>query len=127
MKSIFFMVLTLLLMSRCDKDSNTPDYRDKYLGSYNCTKTGNYHCGDSNYYYYDTTEIVFVTKTGDSLINILDASVKIDSNGEFGKGLYPDPNYHLFSGHFIDDSIFFGLQQGPLGCFTRFNYKGIKQ
>ena len=125
MNNLPIIVLVLLFMLCCNKDNNTQDYRNKFLGSYYCTKTGNYYCGDSTYHY-DTTEVINVTKSSDSLINILEATLKLDLNGEFGGGLYPDPHYHLFDGYFKDDSIIFGLQDGLLGCFTRLNYKGIK-
>jgi hypothetical protein len=123
---IFLLGLSFLITG-CYKDDVTynklPDYRDEFIGAYFCAKTGNYHCGDSTSYY-DTTEMVTVGKSGDSMITILDATLKIDVNGEFGGGLYPDPKYHLFAGYIKDDSLNFGLQQGGLGCFTRLNYRG---
>ncbi len=125
MENLLLVSLLLLLIS-CDKETNEiPDYRDKFVGVYQCNKTGNYHCGDSTYYY-DTTEIVTITKENDSLINILDATLKINTNGEFGGGLYPDSAYHGFGGYFINDSINFNTYQGGLGCFTSLNYKGKK-
>ncbi len=126
MKNLLLIVLLLLLFISCNKENNeTLDYRDKFIGDYRCNKTGNYHCGDSTYYY-GTTEIVTITKANDSLINILDAILKINTNGNFGGGLYPDSAYHGFEGYFINDSIFFNTYQGGLGCFTSLNYKGKK-
>jgi len=126
MKNLILIVLLLLLFIGCDKENNKiPDYRDKFVGDYQCNKTGNYHCGDSTFYY-DTTVIVTITKENDSLINILDVALRINTNGEFGGGLYPDSAYHGFGGYFIIDSIFFNTYQGGLGCFTSFNYKGKK-
>jgi hypothetical protein len=95
------------------------------IGKYQCNKTGNYHYGDSTYYF-DTTVIVTITKENDSFINILDATLKINTNGEFGGGLYSDSAYHGFGGYFINDSVFFNTYQGGLCCFTSLNYKGKK-
>lgn len=126
MKKSIRILLLLLLFISCKKENiETPDYRDKFVGDYQCNKTGIYHCGDSTFYY-DTTVIVTITKENDSLINILDAALKINTNGEFGGGLYPDSAYHGFGGYFINDSIFFNTYQGGLGCFTSLNYKGKK-
>lgn len=126
MKNLFLIVLLQLLFIGCNKENNDiPDYRDKFIGKYQCNKTGNYHCGDSTYYY-DTTVIVTITKENDSLINILNAALKINTNGEFGGGLYPDSAYHGFGGYFISDSVFFNTYEGGLGCFTSLNYKGKK-
>lgn len=110
----------------CNKENNdTPDYRDKFVGDYQCNKTGFYHCGDSTFYF-DTNLIVTIYKENDSLINIMDATLKIKINGEFGGDLYPSPGYHGFGGFFVNDSIFFSTHQGGLGCFTKLNYKGKK-
>ncbi len=126
------LILVVLLLIGCNKENGenqvpTDDYRDKFIGSYQCTKTGVYHCGDSIYHYEPVDLVVTVTKKHDSLINILDAVLKINKNGEFG-GLYPDsaPDYHGFGGYFINDSIFFNTHQGGLGCFTAFDYEGKK-
>lgn len=123
------LVLLLLFCSSCKKpnkecNNGTSDYRDKFVGNYQCSKTGVYHCGDSTFYHDTTTIIVTITKENDSLIHILDAILKINANGEFGGGLYPDTSYHGFGGYFINDSIFFDTYQGGLGCFTSFSYKG---
>ena len=104
--SMWFILLSLLLIG-CKKENNViPDYRDKFIGDYKCSKTGVYHCGDSTFYY-DTTVIIAITKANDSLINILDVALKINANGEFGGGLYPVPAYHGFGGYLINDSVFF--------------------
>jgi len=74
------------------------------IGKYQCNKTGNYHYGDSTYYF-DTTVIVTITKEKNFLINILDVTLKINTNGAFGGGLYPDCAYHGFGVYFINDSV----------------------
>ena len=126
MKNLSLIVLLLLIFMGCNKENNdAPDYRDKFVGDYQCNKTGYYHCGDSTFYF-DTTLIVTICKENDSLINILDATLKINTNGEFGGGLYPDSVYHGFGGFFVNDSIYFNTYQGGLGCFTSLNYKGKK-
>lgn len=126
MKKLILILLLLPVLSSCIKESKEiPDYRDKFIGTYNCDKTGSYHCGDSTFYY-DTTMIVTITKENDSLINILDAVLNINSIGEFGGGIYPDSSYHGFGGYIVNDSIFFNTFQGGLGCFTSLNYIGKK-
>jgi len=123
-KSIVFIILCFLSVS-CNKEENEiMDYRDSFIGSYGCHKTG--YIYDEVSTNVDTFEIIIVSKYSDSLIKILDATIFIDQNGEFGGGLYPDPNYHLFDGCFKNDSVFLNLQIGGLGCYSRFNYIGKK-
>lgn len=127
MKKSGLLVAILFLVVGCNKEP-LADYRDYYTGTYVCDKSGyDLVNGDSTYnYYFDTVLPISVTKVNDSLIQILDATLKVDINGEFGGGLYPDPLYHSFQGYFVNDSIYFNTYQGGMGCFISFEYKGKK-
>ncbi len=120
------ILLPLIIINCCNDNKDIPDYRDKYIGDYQCNRTGGYFCGDIVSYYNDTTLIIAITPNKDSLINILDATLKINANGEFNSGLSPNSKYHGFGGYIINDSIFFNTYQGGLGCFVSFSYKGKK-
>ena len=125
------ILFTILSLSCCEKDKDKTDYRNKYIGNYKCYGTGYFFSGGYFGIPYTTTKddtsvVVNITKSGDSLINILDAQLKLYNNGEFGGGLYPSPNYHGFYGHFNNDSIYFSTYQGGLGTGRILNYKGEK-
>lgn len=130
MKLVIWILLLLPFLHSCSSDAedkdDAPDYRDRFIGDYQCNKRGTYHCGDSTVYV-DTIVIVSLAKRSDSLIQIFGATLKINTNGEFGGGLYPDSAYHGFGGNLTGDSIFFTTYQGGLGCFTSLNYKGKKR
>jgi len=125
MKNILILFVIIFCFASCHKDDDN-DYRNKFIGNYKCNKTGVFQCYN-NTANFDTIVIVSVKKAGDSSIYILDATLKINTLGEFGGGLYPDSAYHGFGGFFSNDSIFFNTYQVGLGCFTSLDYKGEKQ
>jgi hypothetical protein len=125
------MLTMCLLVWGCDankepEQKEISDYRDKYLGEYWCRQTGMYHCGDSTAYY-DTVVWVTVRKSGDSMIHLLNASIKLAANDTFGGGFYPDPAYHGIGGHFDADSVYFVTYKGGLGCGKLLTYEGKKR
>lgn len=125
MRQALLILFTIISISCCERFNCEVDYRDDFIGTYQCSKEGQYHCGDSTIFI-DSIEVVNITKERDSMINIIDAILFIDESGGFGGGLYPDSAYHGFAGQIVGDSIFFNTYQGGLGCFTSLKYKGYK-
>ena len=118
------ILLSILLFSSCKKENI--DYRDSFIGNYRCHETGSTWSLDTIYARYDTIVEIDITKSGDSSINILDVTVKINAAGIIEAGLYSVPNYHGFGGYFKNDSIFLDTFRGGLGGGTTLNYKGKK-
>ncbi|MEJ5265647.1 MAG: hypothetical protein WHT29_10055 [Bacteroidales bacterium] len=123
--SIFIVVIIFFISCYKNDGDITTDYRDKYIGSYNCHKVGSFWCNSSSIPI-DTMEIIDIIKNEDSSIIILNEKLKISIDGKFGGRSHPTPNYRIFDGYFTDDSIYFDTYQGGLGCFTTLNYKGKK-
>ena len=55
------ILLPLIIINCCNDNKDIPDYRDKYIGDYQCNRTGGYFCGDIVSYYNDTTLIIAIT------------------------------------------------------------------
>ena len=132
MNKVFLFISVIFLITSCNKDeSKVPDYREKFLGTYECMKSGREGCIDS-LIYIDTLIQFKITSIDDSLIIVLDEEIKIENNGEFGKDLnsdciqYPIPDYRVFCGKIENDSIKFSVYQGGLGCFSDYQYYGKK-
>lgn len=130
---LFFLLLLVVWVS-CGKDPENPagDNRDNYVGSYQLQKSGYIYSG-ANATIVDTTITVTVGKSGDENITLLDADIRVNSEGRFGAFntgdcvISPIPNYNVFCGYFKSDSLVFETFQGSLMNGSQFNYKGIKQ
>ncbi len=132
MNKVFLFISVISLITSCTKDkSEVLDYREKFLGTYECTKNGREGRIDS-IVCVDTLIQLRITGIDDSLIIILDEKIKIDNNGKFGKDLndnciqYPISNYRVFCGEIDGDSIKFFVYQGGLGSFYDYKYYGKK-
>ena len=127
-------ILALALWVACGKDPENPsgDNRDKYVGTYKLQKSGYVYSG-ANATIVDTMITATVGKSGDANITLLDADIKVNSEGRFGAfntgdcAIGPVPNYNVFCGYFKSDSLVFETFQGTLTNGSQFNYKGIKQ
>ena len=135
MKKIILIVFIILCLSiYCKKDNknnaddspkSVVDYRDKYIGDYNC------HCIDDMVSmeqiirHIDTIKVIKVTKIGDSLLNILNVNCMIISNGEFFHTT-SDHIYQYFGGYFKNDNILIRTYSGGLGVWDTSNCKGVK-
>lgn len=125
---IFLSILLIsLFFSCCKKDEENNDYRDDFLGNYNCQGAGYLMCNNQIINNIDTSIIVNISKYKDSLITILNDTLKITSDGKFGGGYYPVPNYRFYQGYFKNDSLIFLTSVGGIGCSLSINYKGKKQ
>lgn len=126
MKILSFLLIMLLIFSGCN-NKEEEDYRDDFVGEYYCLGTGNLMCNSQIIVNIDTSVIVNISKYKDSMITILNETLKISSEGEFGGGYYPVPDYRFFQGYFKNDSIIFLTNVGGIACHTSINYKGKKQ
>ncbi|MDD2622090.1 MAG: hypothetical protein WC142_07045 [Bacteroidales bacterium] len=128
-----FLLCILSFLISCNKESK--DYRDEFVGNYLCHQTGGCYTLDTTYPKIDTTLLVTVTKVEDSLITILNVTLKLNPiSGTFGvdeNGYvieYPGGSgYRIFKGYFSNDSIVFHTFGGGHGGGCNYDYKGIKQ
>lgn len=127
MKFFSFLLTLLFVFSCCKKNDDKKDYRDDFIGNYYCHKTGYTRCNFEIIKRFDSYVIINIGKYKDSLITILNETVKISSKGEFGGGYYPVPDYNFFEGYFKNDSIIFTTDASGIACGTDLNYKGKKQ
>lgn len=134
-KSLLLLILIALsLWAACGKDPENPagDNRDNYVGSYQLQKSGYIYSG-ANATIVDTLINVTVGKSGDANITLLDADIRVNSEGRFGAFntgdcvISPIPNYNVFCGYFKQDSLVFETFQGSVMNGSQFNYKGVKQ
>lgn len=61
------------------------------------------------------------------MITILNETLRISTDGEFGGGYYTLPDYIFFGGYFKNDSIIFHTSAGGKGCNNLLKYTGKKQ
>ena len=128
-KGIILIVLAIIAIGyiSCKKEK---DYRDKWVGAYECEEIYEYWFGADN----QGTEVyqtnVVVTVKGDSLLEFLERrsgesyEAAVNSNGNFIKYFYPKGR---IKGNFIGDSLY--MQIIPvhgLGYYTELNFKGKK-
>lgn len=135
MRKFFFLLplLSLAVWLACTKDPDpTTDNRDKYVGQYKLHKTGVVFSG-SNGLLVDTMIVATVGKSGDANITLLDADIKVNSEGRFGAFntgdcvINPVSNYNVFCGYFKQDSLVFETYQGSSTNGSQFMFKGIRQ
>jgi len=127
MKQLILVLSISVFFLSCKRDDQERDYRDAFVGKYFCNQTGSTMCNSQIVGYVDTSYIVSVEKVNDSLIKILNETLKIDIKGKFGGGYYPTPDYRFFEGAFRNDSIIFLTSAGGIACIFSSNFKGIKQ
>ncbi len=126
-------LFSLALWVACDKDPNpTTDNRDSYVGQYKLHQTGVIFSGTDGLPV-DTMIVVTVAKSGDANITLLDADIKVNSEGRFGAFntgdcvINPVSNYNVFCGYFKQDSLVFETYKGTATNGSQFMFKGIKQ
>lgn len=130
------LLLFISLNIACKKDkledpvAESPiasDYRDKFVGTYNCIKCNYDFTGDTSYY---GPFLVEVTKDGlDSpYINIIDGNIPIDTAGHY---CYCPPYFSKYQVDFIGDCIsIYSIIPGSgsnLGNASYITYNGHKQ
>ncbi|HOS17379.1 MAG TPA: hypothetical protein PKX15_10250 [Bacteroidales bacterium] len=136
-KIVIFIAISLGMMQCKEKEPEPEpiikkpvDYRDKWCGNYLCLKKQTSCSIDTACSTIESTEMINVSKVKDSLIKILNVTVKFNlGTKNFGGSDYPDPesNYRVFQGHFSGDSIYISTYQGGLGFGTSCSYQGEKQ
>lgn len=135
MRKFLFLLplLSLAVWLACTKDPDpTTDNRDDYVGQYKLHKTGVVFSG-SNSLPVDTMIVATVGKSGDANITLLDADIKVNSEGRFGAFntgdcvISPVSNYNVFCGYFKQDSLVFETYQGSSANGSQFTFEGIKQ
>ncbi|MBL7794965.1 MAG: hypothetical protein JNJ90_00535 [Saprospiraceae bacterium] len=107
------------------------DYWEPFLGTYNCRKIVYHNPNggpDTSYVSLDVFEV------RDSLINILGATIAVDTAGRFGYDANGNPQfgsvpgYRFFLGSFKpDSSLYLAHTVGGLMVFTSTFYTGKKQ
>ena len=131
-----YIIFLVMLFTACIEKEPEPiikkpvDYRDKWCGNYLCLKKQTSCSIDTACSTIESTEMINVSKVKDSLIKILNVTVKFNlGTKNFGGSDYPDPesNYRVFQGHFSGDSIYISTYQGGLGFGTSCSYQGEKQ
>ena len=134
-KKLFAIILSIIAIGyvSCTKPEKEKDYREKWVGTYECEEIYFFGRGTSDNYIvteemYQTS--VIVTAKGDSILHFFynrdgdGYEIKINKNGEFGEGV----GYRKYmSGNFYADSLSIHFLRGysPAGRSTS-DYKGRK-
>lgn len=117
-----FTLLALVCLSvllSCKKDSNTPsDFRDEYVGQYQCTETVSCYGPCSTCYTVRDTLISVNYGNSDTTLLVLGREVWLDSSGSYYA-------YH-YGLNFRNDSIFSNYMNGGLGCGQYISHAGVK-
>jgi hypothetical protein len=126
MKILSFLLMMLLTFSCCNNEEEE-DYRHGFLGDYSCQETGYLMCNGQIICSIDTIVTVNIGIYKDSMITILNDTLRVNKEGKFGGGYYTVPDFIFFGGYFKNDSIIFQTAAGGIACNNLLKYKGKKQ
>ena len=132
-KGLTILVLAITAIGYISCEKPNPDYREKWVGTYECKKefTSSYPPGSTGVSY----PLVDVVAVADSMLNLTERdispnamsgvhnNVKVNSDGSFSK---IDGNRPYIEGNFYKDSIKINYSNGSAGGTITAYYTGKK-
>jgi len=109
----------LILLSACNKDDNTSDFRTQYLGNFACTKSS--QSFDDKIFVTETDVIIENDVTQDSVILLNGVPLPINADGSTGRISVEGNIYDL---EFKNDSLYLFTHPDAIGLFPYCYIKG---
>lgn len=116
-------LFVVIICASCNKDE---DYRDNFIGKYNCAVIFESFCLPDDYSVYSWCDTLTVTMVGDSSICISFTDEDTLEETVSAGGYFGYKGYHSKFGTFEGNNIYLTIEDGGLGGSYTIKYYGKK-